>query len=184
MKAAHRVPAVLALALLLLLAAGPACADPGAGADNDRAAIGALNQRWVSAYRNGDYGAIPPLYTEDALIMPRGRPAIEGRAALAQRLGGLAAGRRVDIDFEIVELEVVGDHAWLVSRFAVTYTPPDDPEGAMTEHGRSLIVYRRDPDGAWRIHRDMDAPAPDPAAESGYGSGTGPQAARSGPSGD
>lgn len=172
-------PGSTAFALILLAAASLASAGErdmaGRGADvngADRAAIEALNERWVAAYRAGDYAAIPPLYTEDALIMPRGRPAIHGRVALAERLGGLAAGRRVAIDFEIVELEVIGDHAWLVSRFAVTYTPPDDPAGAVTEHGRSLIVYRRDRDGGWRIHRDMDAPAPAPTPAAAHTPGT------------
>lgn len=165
---ARRTALLLALACVFTspftLRAGAADDGPNDPATADRAAITALNERWVEAYRGGDYAAIPPLYTEDALIMPRGRPAIEGRAALARRLGGLAAGREVEIDFDIVELEVIGDHAWLVSRFAVTYTSPDDPAASTTEHGRSLIVYRRDSDGAWRIHRDMDAPAPEPSA--------------------
>ena len=131
--------------------------------DDARSAIEALNERWIAAYQEGRYGEIPELYTEDALILPRGRPAIAGREALRERLGGLAAGRRVDIDVEIVELEVLERHAWLVSRFAVTYSDPDhpdDPEKQSTEHGRSLIVYRLDDDGRWRIHRDMDSPAP------------------------
>jgi len=150
----------LASGLVVMAAAGSALADEAA----DRAAIEALNARWVAAYEAGDYAAIPALYTEDALIMPRGRPAIEGRAALAERLGGLAAGRGVDIGFEVRELVVEGDLAWLVSRFAVTYTPPGEQGAAVTEHGRSLIIYRRGADGEWRIHRDMDAPAPAPGS--------------------
>jgi uncharacterized protein (TIGR02246 family) len=139
-------------------------AGPARAVESDRAAIEALNERWVGAYRNGDYAAIPELYTEDALIMPRGRPAIEGRQRLAEQLGGLAGGRQVEIGFTIRELEILGEYAWLVSTFSVTYTPPDDPQGSHTEHGRSLILYRKDADGQWRIHRDMDSPAPAPGS--------------------
>jgi len=141
------------------------CTPAAAGSSDeaaDRRAIETLNERWVQAYRQGDYGAIPPLYTENALIMPRGRPAIEGRAALAGVLGGLAAGREVRIHFDILELEILGDHAWLVSRFTVRYGPPDTPGQKEVQHGRSMIIYRRGEDGRWRIHRDMDSPAPAP----------------------
>jgi uncharacterized protein (TIGR02246 family) len=144
--------------MVLLLWLAPAHANEAA-----RAAIEDLNQRWIEAYQQGNYGVIPEFYTEDALIMPRGRPAIEGREALRTALGGLAAGRSVDIDVEIVELEVFEPHAWLVSRFTVTYTNPDDPSDQSSQHGRSLIVYRHDADGQWRIHRDMDSPAPGPS---------------------
>lgn len=127
---------------------------------SDQEAITALNERWINAYRAGDYSSIPDLYTVDALIMPRGRPAIAGREALSKALGGLAAGRNVDIKFDIVELEVIGSFAWLVSRFSVTYSTLDGSNKSETEHGRSLIIYRKDTDGEWRIHRDMDSPAP------------------------
>ncbi|MEJ2535228.1 MAG: SgcJ/EcaC family oxidoreductase [Gammaproteobacteria bacterium] len=148
--------AALVMALALLM-------TPAYASETARAVIEDLNQRWIEAYQQGNYDIIPEFYTEDALIMPRGRPAIEGREALRNALGGLAAGRSVDIDVEIVELEVFEPHAWLVSRFTVTYTNPADPSDRAAQHGRSLIVYRHDPDGQWRIHRDMDSPAPDPS---------------------
>lgn len=121
----------------------------------EKPSIEALNDRWIAAYRAGDYAAIPGLYLEDALVMPLGRPAIDGREALAHALGGLAAGRQVDIGFEILELEIRGDIAWLVSRFRVSYTPPDAGTGANgeaaakshTEYGRPLIIYRKDANG-------------------------------------
>ena len=50
-----------------------------------------------------------------------------------------------------------------IGDFTVTYTPPDAATPPRTEHGRSLIIFRRDGDGRWRVHRDIDSPAPVPA---------------------
>lgn len=118
----------------------------------------------MAPYEAGNYSAIPDLYTEDAVIMACGRPRTEGRAALRQSIGKLAAGRKVAIDITERELEVRGDVAWFISDFKVTYTPPDAASPPKVEYGRSMLIYLRGADGRWRIHRDMDSPAPAPAA--------------------
>ncbi len=147
------------LLLILLSACEPAAAPPDTAADE--AAINAIGDLWIQAYQAGDYDAIIDLYTEDAWIMARGRPKLEGRAAIGRSFGGLAAGRDVDIDIVVEELELMGDWAWLVSEFTVTYGPAQDPSAQVQETARSLLIYKRGADGKWRIHRDMDSPAPD-----------------------
>lgn len=128
--------------------------------DADAAAIRAVGQAWADAYVAGNYAAIPDYYTEDAVILPRGRPRIEGREALRASLGGLAAGRQVNIDLMERELVVVGDYAWFISDFLVSYGDPDAGEAIESERGRSLIIFKRGDDGRWRVHRDIDSPAP------------------------
>lgn len=134
--------------------------------DADAAAIRSVGQAWANAYVAGDYSAIPDYYTEDAVILPRGRPRIEGREALRGSLGGLAAGRRVNIDLTERELVVVGDYAWFISDFRVSYGNPESGEAIESEQGRSLIIFKRGDDGRWRVHRDIDSPAP--AVETDY----------------
>lgn len=137
-------------------AAAPAA--PTAVADIE--AIRAAGRRWASLYSEGRYAEIPNLYTVDTMVMPRGRPRILGRDAMRRAIGGLAAGRKVDIAVTEREIRVVGDHGWYIGDFEVRYTPQAPGGLARTEHGRSLILYRRDADGAWRVHRDIDSPAP------------------------
>jgi uncharacterized protein (TIGR02246 family) len=160
------------VALATITAALAPAAGPGgtlapstrvADASADAAAIRAIGRQWMALYQAGDFTAIPELYTEDAVIMARGRPRLEGRAALRQSIGKLAAGRKVAIDITERELEVRGDVAWFVSDFKVTYTPPDAASPPKVEYGRSMLIYLRGADGRWRIHRDMDSPAPAPA---------------------
>lgn len=153
----------------LLIAPGLAAPVAGAGGappDPQVAAIRALGEQWRLLYAPGRHAEIPELYTEDCLVMPRGRPAIVGREQMRRAVGGLAAGRKIDISIELREVVVHGDFAWSVAEFVVRYTPRDRATPPRVEHARSLVVYRRDADGRWRIHRDIDAPAPEPKPKS------------------
>lgn len=128
---------------------------------SDAEAVRAVGEKWRTLYAEGRYAEIPELYSEDTLVLPRGRPIVAGRDGMRRAVGGLAAGRKVDISLTERELMVEGDLAWIISDFTVRYTSPDgtvsDPE-----FGRSMILFKRDADGEWRIHRDMDSPAPGP----------------------
>jgi ketosteroid isomerase-like protein len=162
--------ALACLAIPQVHAQAPVTAARGASAAAqaaDLAAIRAVGETWRTLYEVGRFSEIPDLYTEDTLVMPRGRPRIEGRAAMRRAIGGLAAGRRVGIVVTEREAQVAGRFGWFVSDFTVTYTPRTPGEPVTTEHGRSLILYRKDSDGRWRIHRDMDSPAPQPAPVAG-----------------
>ncbi len=134
----------------------------GTDREADIAAIRAVGETWRAHYASGNYAAIPDLYTEDTLVLPRGRPAVVGREAMRRAIGGLAAGRKVDIDLKEREIVVAGDYAWYLGDFRVTYTPTDARTPAKTEYARSLVIFKRGEDGAWRVHRDIDSPAPAP----------------------
>jgi uncharacterized protein (TIGR02246 family) len=148
--------ALAAVALPCLVIAATANEDP------DVAAVRAVGEAWKAHYRAGEYAAIPELYTEDTMVMPRGRPRVVGREQLRKAQGGLAAGRRVDIEITEREIQAVGDFAWYVGDFRVTYTPKEPGAAPQTEFGRSLVIFRKGADGRWRIHRDIDSPAPPP----------------------
>lgn len=124
------------------------------------AAIRSISGKWKALYAAGRYAEIPDLYTEDMLVMPRGRQVVNGREQMRKAIGGLAAGRRVDIDLTEREIVISGKYAWVVSDFKVTYSTPNSATPPTSELGRGLVIFRHDTDGQWRIHRDMDSPAP------------------------
>lgn len=166
-------------AALVVTAPAEAAGKTAVTADQSTiAAVRAVGEKWRSLYSAEDYASIPELYTTDTLVMPRGRPAISGREAMRRSIGGLAAGRKVDIKLTEKEIHVAGDYAWYVGDFVVRYSRDGQP--ATENHGRSLILYRRDADGQWRIHRDIDSPAPQPpmakpaSAEAGQGGASKP----------
>lgn len=160
MRFGFRVAA--ALLYFAFTSVAEAAAGPASGADAE--AIRSIGITWKQLYAAGNYAAIPELYTEDTMVMPRGRPRIVGREQLRRSMGGLAAGRKVDIDVVERELIIDGDVAWFVGDFTVTYSPREGAGPSTTEYGRSLLLFMRGEDGRWRIHRDMDSPAPAPAS--------------------
>lgn len=140
----------------------PAAAEAPRTSASDVDAIRAVGRKWADLYASGRFAEIPDLYTTDTEVMPRGRPRIVGREAMRRAIGGLAAGRKVDIAITEHEVRAVGDYGWYVGDFHVTYTSAAGT-APVSENARSLIIYRRDADGQWRVLRDIDSPAPAPA---------------------
>ena len=81
----------------------------------------------------------------------RSRPAIEGRLGLHD------AAR----EFSISSMQIVADSTWEAGDFASTLgrarwvSGPKGGSDAPTQRRRFLVVWRREPDGHWRIAREL-----------------------------
>jgi uncharacterized protein (TIGR02246 family) len=116
--------------------------------DND--AIRAAELALAAAFEDPDPTAWVNSYTEDAIFVGPGSPPIEGRAAL------LAVARQITMS----SLEIVADSSIGVGDFAATTgratgVSGKRDSGAPTIRRRFLMVWRRDPDGRWRIAREL-----------------------------
>jgi len=69
--------------------------------------------------------------------------------AQAQAMSGVQDGRA-----EVLEMQVLGDWAWIRNRIEVTMTPPDGEP--VHRAGRTLSILRKDGDGRWRLFRDAN----------------------------
>lgn len=157
----------LALACLGLLLAMPMVRADARDEERSAAAAEAIRQSgrdWTTYYEAGDYDAVAELYTVDTLVMPRNSRPMVGREQVRSSLHKLAGGRKVLVEATEKELVVAGDIGWVVSDFRITYTSADPAVAPRVDHGHALLIYRQDPDGKWRIHRDIDTPAPAPEA--------------------
>ncbi|GAO01199.1 SgcJ/EcaC family oxidoreductase [Anaeromyxobacter sp. PSR-1] len=146
--------------------AGCAHAGPGAGAPRDpaavRAAIGENLARFSGAMKRADAAAIASLFTEDAVYMSSakegfvtGRPAIQ--ALFAARF---QAARFLEVTIATASVQVEGDAAYELGTNRLTVQTGDAPP--VTRTGRYLTIWKLQPDGAWRIHRDALVPDPAP----------------------
>ena len=153
--------AVLAALLFLALSACASAQKPTGG---DRARITAIEDRIRAAFAAGNAEGVAAEYTEDALLLPQGAPAVSGRAAIADLYRTVFKDYRCELKTEIEEVEIAGDWAFVRGRLQSTVTPKagGDP---MVSRGKYLAIVRRGPGGVWRFARDiynMDHPPGQP----------------------
>jgi uncharacterized protein (TIGR02246 family) len=113
-----------------------------------------LAASFAAAVRDGDIQrALLMWHPEAAIIGPDGQ-AVRGQAAIAGILEALVE-HGAELDARVEHVFEAGDVALAVGTLTIS-AADGDGDGAYTQQGRSLVVYRRDEDRRWRIA--LDAP--------------------------
>jgi ketosteroid isomerase-like protein len=139
-----------AILLAAMLVAGLATA----GAAQDEAEIRSRLARWVEAFNGGDLKTAAQVWAPDLIgWAPEGA---DDTYASEMESATRAAGKPPTVTYglEINEIIVSGDLA--VVRDTWTETPRSEP--VKVRRFRSFEVWRRQPDGAWKIARWIDGP--------------------------
>ena len=114
---------------------------------SDISAIRAAEKALAEAFESPDRLAWVDFYTDDAVFVGPGSPALEGRSAL------LDAAPHISISsMEIVADSTLGTGEFAAALGRVTWVSPKDSN---LVRRRFLMVWRREPDGRWRIAREM-----------------------------
>jgi uncharacterized protein (TIGR02246 family) len=125
-------------------------------AHEERASLEALLRRYEAALNAGDAAAAVEVYAEDAVFMAQHRAPAEGRAAIRQAYEEIFAAIRLHVAFGIDEIDIAGGTAW-----ARTHSSGETQilaAGAkVPEKNSELFIFRKQPDGAWRIARYLFA---------------------------
>jgi ketosteroid isomerase-like protein len=126
-------------------------------ADDITGALRQLDTDFVARALAGNAQAcVEGFYAQDACALPPHREIIRGHRALVMMWKGIVAAGLKDLSLETTEIEVHGDMAYGIGRYRMTVDPPG---GKRTEEaGKYLVVYKRQPDGAWRAAADMFSP--------------------------
>jgi len=103
------------------------------------------------------------VYAEDARMYPPERPAVTDLASIRTRLEGFVNDPNSSASFQLLHADVSasGDMGHTMNLATTTGTGPDGD--VISSQTRDFHVWRRLPDGSWRIVVDMWAPA-EPAA--------------------
>ena len=90
---------------------------------DDERAIRQLVETWMTATKNGDNATVLTLMTDDVIFMVPGKEPFgkEAFAADAERMADIHMEGRSDI----VELQVLGNWAFIRNRIDMTMTPPN-----------------------------------------------------------
>ena len=119
--------------------------------DTDEQAIRELIDTWMRASRAGDTATVLSLMTDDVVFMVPGREPF-GKEAFASSSQSM---KNVTIDghASIVELQVLGDWAYLRNHLDLTMTPAGGTPVHRT--GYTLTILRK-VDGRWLLTRDAN----------------------------
>ena len=129
----------------------------------DLAAITAFNARYLKSINDGDIATLSSLTDADHMMISPGRPPVSGKAA------NDATNGRTFEQFKIVEtwapLETIIDRNLAYQRGTFTVAATPKAGGAThTTQGKFVRIYQRQPDGSWRMTRDVILSDPAAAA--------------------
>jgi uncharacterized protein (TIGR02246 family) len=88
------------------------------------------------------------LYEPDALFVPAPGVVHSGHDAIRSALAGILA-LSPTLETKVLELHTAADVALGIVEWTLRGTAPDGSE--VTQAGRSTDVFRRQPDGTWRV---------------------------------
>lgn len=144
--------------LLMMIAASSATAYAGSkekdeGVPEARAAIEAANAKFSEAFARGDAKALSAMYTPDAIVFPPDSEMIRGNEAIGAFWKAARDSGVQNAALTIVDLGRSGDVAYEVGKVSLTVQPVG--KEATTESAKYVVVWMRQPDGSWKMHRDI-----------------------------
>lgn len=119
---------------------------------DDETAIRQVVETWMSASKAGDHATVLSLMTEDVIFMVPGQEPFgkQAFAAASKSMGDT----RIEGSSEILELQVLGDWAFIRNRIDMTAFPPGNTP--VRRSGYTLTLLRKEADGRWRLARDAN----------------------------
>jgi uncharacterized protein (TIGR02246 family) len=94
-------------------------------------------------------------YAEDASWLPPNAPVLTGKEAIRTGWSQLLASPGFAINWQITKLQVSrsGDLAYALYSYELTTQGPDAKP--ITDRGKDMAVWSKQPDGGWKIVADM-----------------------------
>jgi uncharacterized protein (TIGR02246 family) len=145
--------------LLLLTVAAPLAAQTGQPADVAlaRRGIQAGNAAYIAAFKRADANALAQVYDPEGARLNEGGVVVRGRTAIADDVGKFVGKvGPVRVTLETKDLWLVGDTAYETGLWSYTFQPKGQAEQRIGGH--YVTLWKRQPDGGWKIWADMGVP--------------------------
>jgi uncharacterized protein (TIGR02246 family) len=145
--------------LLLLTVAAPLAAQTGQPADVAAASRGidAGNAAYIAAFKRADANAVSQVYDQEGVRLNQGGVVVRGRNAIAddvRKFVGHVGPVRVTLDTK--ELWLVGNTAYETGVWSYNFQPKGQADQRIGGH--YVTLWKRQPDGGWKIWADMGIP--------------------------
>jgi uncharacterized protein (TIGR02246 family) len=114
-----------------------------------------MRRQWVDVVNAGDVDRYTRMLTHDAVWIPPGEPAVEGREAIREWLEPLFDRYSYRFALRGSRVQLAGD--WAVERgaFASRLTRKSGGE-PQKNRGTYIVLWRQNESGEWRIERYID----------------------------
>lgn len=120
---------------------------------NDEKEIRELIDTWMQATKDGEVEAVLGLMSDDAVFLVAGKPP-SGKEEFRSNSEKLAAsGITFDGKSEIVELNVLGDWAYMITKLAVSTNQAG--KAPVNRSGHTLTILKKQ-NGKWVLARDAN----------------------------
>jgi len=158
-----RIWILVAAALVTAACAQQPPAPPPDTRAADEAAIRAAVKDWSASAQAKDAAKFASFYTDDAVLLLEDAPDMKGKAALREGIAGMMQDPNFALSFEATGVEVArsGDLAYEEGTYSLTMSDPKTKKPA-TETGAYVVIWKKQADGSWKVHRDV--PVSDPPA--------------------
>ncbi|WP_116133209.1 SgcJ/EcaC family oxidoreductase [Tropicimonas sp. IMCC34043] len=137
-------------------AAGAICVAAlpfGAALADSAAEVEAAIAGWQEMFNAGDgQAAANAVFAEDARLLPPGAPMVEGRAAIADFWQTVMDSPAHSLELGLISVDVLGDTAIETGTWSIM-VPTDGGESRIG--GKTLVVWKKQSDGVWRMSQDM-----------------------------
>lgn len=101
---------------------------------------------------------------DDAAFFPANAPIVTGKEAVGASWMEVLTTPGVSLRWQPIKAELArsGELGYTYGRYQLTTT---DAEGqSVTRHGKYVTIWKKQPDGAWRVVVDIGNPSPAPEA--------------------
>jgi uncharacterized protein (TIGR02246 family) len=120
----------------------------------DRAAIARATAALLTAVNASHVDGVLDVWCQDGVLMPPGHPSVHGREALERYFSRLFSERRFTFTFTASQIRVGGDIA--VERVEyIASACPREGGPPVEDRGKGVHVFRRQPDGSWKLFQDI-----------------------------
>ncbi len=144
----------LRIAFSFLICTQALAADSPASATSAEGEIRMSLQRWMDATNRGDYAAAMDVWAPDLI----GWPPDGEDDTYARERAYADKGGPVEATYQLTINEIIVDTSMAVVRDTWQQTMKRGADAGKTTVFRSVEIWRRQPDGHWRISRWIDGP--------------------------
>lgn len=122
------------------------------------AAIRAGDASWIKGAETKDLDLCMASYLDDAVLFSPGTPAVVGKENIRKFTQGMIGAPGMHVVFSDATIDVAQSNDVAVDRGIAHVTTTDKQGKPVNSVSEYVLVWKRQPDGAWKIYADTSAP--------------------------